>query len=290
MLVRAAVLSAYSAFLCIACSTEVDPVRGAAPSRIVVAGSSTIQPVMDIVAQKFEAAHAGAHVDVQGGGSSVGITAPRTGLAQIGMVSRALKPDEQDLTHYLIAHDGIAIIAHQSNPIRGLTKDEVVKVYTGGVANWQDLGGTGRDAPITVINKEEGRSTLELFEKHFDLKDKFVKNAVIIGPNGQAIATVAGNPDSIAYVSIGTAEVAVKQGTPIKILTLDGVDATTENVRNRTYPLMRALNLTTKGPATGAVKEVIDYVLSPDGQAVVVDQGFVPLQGAAPAPKEAPAP
>lgn len=249
--------------------------RGGGVVDVVVAGSSTIQPVMDIAGPRYEKLHPGVRVQVQGGGSSVGITSPRQGLAQIGMVSRGLKPDESDLMPVKIGDDGIALIAHKDNPITALKRDDVVKIYTGAVTSWKDVGGA--DAPITVINKEEGRSTLELFEKHFELKDKIIKSAVIIGPNGQAISTVAGNPNALAYVSIGSAEIAVKQGAAIKLLSLDGVDATTANVKNATYPLRRELNLVTKGAPAGEVKGLIDFVLGKDGQAILVDQGFVPV-------------
>ncbi len=267
-----ALLSAF-ALLAIACSGPGGPVD------VVAAGSSTVQPVLEIVGPRYEAAHPGeVRVQVQSGGSSVGISAPRQGLAQIGMVSRALKSDEKDLLSFKIGDDGIALIVHKDNPIANLTRDEVVKIYTGASTSWKDLDGV--DRPITVINKEEGRSTLELFEKHFDLKDKFVKNAVVIGPNGQAIATVVSNPDAIAYVSIGSAEVAVAQGTPIRLVPLDGIAATTANVKNHTYPLRRELNLTTKGAPLGHVKGLIDFILSPVGQQVLVEQGFVPVASA----------
>jgi phosphate transport system substrate-binding protein len=105
-----------------------------------------------------------------------------------------------------------------------------------------------------------------------------VRDAVIIGPNGQAIATVAGNPQAIAYVSIGSAEVAVKQGTPIKLLALDGVAATSANVKNGTYGLLRPLNFVTVGPPQGLAKAFLDFVLTPAGQHLVTTQEFVPVR------------
>ena len=243
---------------------------------VVVAGSSTVQPVIEIAGPLYEAAHpTEVRVQVQGGGSSVGISAPRAELAQVGLVSRALKDDEQDLQHFTIGDDGIALIVHKNNPLANLSADEVIKIYTGALTSWKDFGGV--DRAITVINKEEGRSTLELFEKHFALKGKFVKNAVIIGPNGQAIATVAANADAVAYVSIGSAEVAVAQGTLIRLLSLDGIAATTANVKNHSYPLQRELNLTTKGVPGGHVKGLVDFILGPIGQKIIADEGFVPV-------------
>jgi phosphate transport system substrate-binding protein len=249
-----------------------------AESRLTLAGSSTVQPVMEEAAQAFEKSRPEVRVDVQGGGSAVGITAPRRGLAQIGMVSRDLHDDEKaDLTATPIALDGLAIIVHASNPLKDLTQQQVIDIFSGKAANWKAVG--GRDAAVTVINKEEGRATLELFEKHFNLKGRFVKNAVIIGPNGQAIASVAGNPDSIAYVSIGSAAVAEQEGVKIRRVRLDGVEPTVENVKNGAYGLRRPLCLVTRGAPSGLAKEYMDFVLSPEGQRIVLGQEFVPVAG-----------
>ncbi len=245
--------------------------------QLTLAGSSTIQPVAEVLGQKFEQLHPEAQINVQGGGSSVGITAPQSGLADIGMVSRALHADEaQKLTPTTFAIDGIALIVHASNPLRGLSREQVVDVYTGTISNWQALG--WRDARIVVVNKEEGRATLELFEHYFSLKGKFARDVVIIGPNGQAIATVAGNPQALAYVSIGSAEVAVAQGTPIKLLALDGVAATSANVKSGAYGLTRPLNFVTVGPPQGGAKAFLDFVLTPAGQHLVTEQEFVPVR------------
>jgi phosphate transport system substrate-binding protein len=244
---------------------------------LTLAGSSTIQPVAEVLGQEFEQLHPEARINVQGGGSAVGITAPQSGLADIGMVSRALHADEaQKLIPTTFAVDGIALIVHASNPLSGLSRQHVIDVYTGKITNWRTLG--WEDARIVVVNKEEGRGTLELFAQYFGLTGKFVRDAVIIGPNGQAIATVAGNPQAIAYVSIGSAEVAAAQGTPIKLLALDGVAATGANVKNRTYGLLRPLNFVTVGPPQGLAKVFLDFVLTPAGQHVVTEQEFVPVR------------
>jgi phosphate transport system substrate-binding protein len=242
---------------------------------LTLAGSSTLQPLLEVAGQAFEASREGVEIDVQGGGSSVGISAPRSGLAHVGMVSRPLKPEESDLTATAIALDGIALIVHASNPLPGLTREQVVDIYGGKLTSWTELGGEAHH--ITVVNKEEGRATLELFEQYTGLKGKFRPDAVIIGPNGQAITTVAGNPDAIAYVSIGSAAVAESSGTPIRRIPLDGVPATPESVSSGAYPLSRPLNLVTVGPPSGLAAELIVFLHSPEGQALVVEQDFIPV-------------
>jgi phosphate transport system substrate-binding protein len=243
---------------------------------LTVAGASTIQPLAEVAAQEYEKSHPGVRINVQGGGSSVGISSARSGLADIGDVSRALKPDEQDLTATTIAIDGIALVVHADNPLTAITRQQVIDVYTGATRSWKDFGGA--DRPITVINKEEGRSTLELFEDHFGLRGRFRSDMLIIGPNGQAILAVAGDRDALGYVSIGSALIAQKDGTSIKLLSLDGVEATTETVHNGRYPLKRPLNLVTKGAPSGLARAFIDFILGLEGRELIVHEGFVPLE------------
>ena len=245
--------------------------------QLTLAGSSTVQPVAEVLGQEFERLHPEARINVQGGGSAVGITAPQSGLADIGMVSRALHADEaQKLGPTTFALDGIALIVHASNPLSGINRQQVIDIYTGTVTSWQALGWT--DTRIVVVNKEERRATLELFEQYFGLKGKFVRDAIIVGPNGQAITTVAGIPQGIAYISIGSAEVAAAQGTPIKLLALDGVAATSANVKNGTYGLLRPLNFVTVGPPQGLAKAFLDFVLTLAGQHLVTTQELVPVR------------
>jgi phosphate transport system substrate-binding protein len=233
--------------------------------------------VAEVLGQQFEQLHPETQINVQGGGSSVGITAPQSGLVDMGTVSRALHPEEaQKLVATTFAQDGIVLIVHASNPVSDLSRQQVIDIYTGTIANWRTLG--WNDTPIVVVNKEEGRATLELFEHYFALTGKFVRDAIIIGPNGQAIATVAGNPQAIAYVSIGSAEVAVEQGTPIKLLALDGVAATSANVKSGAYGLTRPLNFVTVGPPHGLAKAFLDFVFTPTGQRIVAEQEFVPVR------------
>lgn len=246
-----------------------------AENHLTLAGSSTIQPLAEVAAQAFEKRNPGTKIDVQGGGSSVGISSARSGLADIGTVSRALHAEESDLMATTVALDGLAIIVHADNALRNITSQQVVDVYTGKITNWRSLGGA--DKPIVVINKEEGRATLELFENYFKLKGKFLKNAVIIGPNGQAIASAAGNPLAIAYVSIGSAAVAESEGSKIHRVALDGIVATVENVRDKKYGLLRPLNMVTRGAPQGLARKYLDFLLSAEGQKIVAEEDFVPL-------------
>jgi phosphate transport system substrate-binding protein len=249
---------------------------GAENRRIVLTGASTIAPLAAEIGKRFEALHPGVRVDVQTGGSSRGASDLRHGLNDIAMISRDLNADEKDLHPFAIARDGVCIILHKNNPVATISDAQVVDIYTGKIANWKELGGP--DAPITVVNKAEGRSTLELFCNYFKLKNVNIKPHVVIGDNEQGIKTVAGNPHAIGYVSIGTAEYDVEHGTPIKLLPVGGVDATSENVANGKFPLSRPLHLVTKSEPSGLVKEFIDFAMSDKVHDLVREQSFVPMQ------------
>lgn len=247
----------------------------AADQRLVLTGSSTVAPLAAEIGKRFEARHPGVRVDVQTGGSSRGIQDVRNGLADIGMVSRALKDSERDLQAHSIALDGISVIVHRDNPVSTLSDPQIAAVFTGRLSNWRDLGGP--DRRITVVNKAEGRSTLELFLAHFGLKNSDIEAHVVIGDNQQGIKTVAGNPGAIGYVSIGSAESQAALGTPIKLLPVTGVSASAENVRAARHPLARTLNLVTLGEPGGIAARFIEFARSAEVHDLVEAEHFAPL-------------
>jgi len=247
----------------------------AADDKLVLTGSSTIAPLALEIGKRFEKLNPGVRVDVQSGGSSRGVADARSGLADIGMASRALKPEENDLMAHTIAMDGVGVILNSGNPVQALSDEQIKAIYTGRIRNWKEVG--GNDARITVVNKAEGHSTLELFLHHFALKNSEIKADVVIGDNEQGIKTVAGNPVAIGYVSIGTAEFDAAQGTPIKLLPMAGVAATVANVRDGRFPLSRPLNLVTKDTPSGLAKRFIDFARSDKVNDLVEAQFFVPL-------------
>lgn len=264
---------------------------------ITTAGSSTIHPIVDLAAKAFMATHPGVKFVVGGGGSSHGVKAAGTGEVNIGQCSRFVKEQEMkdypDLVSVKIGLDGVAVIVNSDNNLTSITKEQVQDIYTGKVTNWKEFG--GKDAPIILVSKEEGRSTLELFQEYFGLETKEIEEAgkkmtvhkkkgdpefstvkaTIIGANKEAIAAVSTKPNAIAYVSVGTAQEIAKKGGKLHLLTLDGVPATIENVGNETYPFRRPLHLVTKGQPQGTVKEFIDFLLSADGQKIVESLEFI---------------
>lgn len=247
----------------------------AADNRLTLTGSSTIAPLAAEIAKRFEQKNPGVRVDVQTGGSSRGVADARSGLADIGMASRSLKADEKDLAPHTLAMDGVGIILHGSNTLPTLTDDQIKAIYRGQIKNWQEVG--GKDLPITVVNKAEGRSTLELFLQYTGLKNSEIRAQVVIGDNQQGIKSVAANPGAIGYVSIGTAEYEQNHKTPIRLIPLRGVAATVAHVRDGKFPLARPLNLVTRGAPTGLAKRFIEFATSDAVNDLVEAQFFVPL-------------
>ncbi len=250
-------------------------IRPGDSTRLVVTGSSTVAPLAAEISRLYEAQHPADRVDVQTGGSSRGIADARQGLADVGMVSRSPKDGEDDLIWYPIARDGICLIAHRDNPLTSLTDDQVAAIYRGTLCNWRDL--EGADAEITVVNKAEGRSTLEVFLHHFGLQSEEIQADVVVGDNQQGIKTVAANPHAIGYVSIGTAAYEAQRGTPIRLLAANGITASVENLVNGTFPIARTLHLVTQGEPKRPAREFIAMCRSDAVHGLIREQYFVPL-------------
>lgn len=254
-----------------------DSLAQAAGQKLVITGSSTMAPLVAEIGKQFETRHPGVRVDVQTGGSSRGIADVINGVADIGMASRGLKSQEQHLHGSIIAHDGITLIVHTANPVQELSDAQIRSIYTGNISNWHQVGGP--DAPITVVNKAEGRSTLELFLDYFQVSNRDIHAHVVIGDNEQGIKTVAGNPHAIGYVSIGTAQYDATHDIPIRLLPLQHIPATIETVREGLFPLSRPLTLVTKSLPTGLIKTFIEFAQSSQTNDLILKQYFVPLQG-----------
>ena len=244
--------------------------------KLVITGSSTVAPLATEIGKRFESLHPSVRVDVQTGGSSRGIADARSGLADIGMASRALKDSEADLFTHTIARDGVAMIVHATNPVAELSDEQIVAIYRGEIENWKDVG--GKDAEIVVVNKAAGRATLEVFVEHFRLEPGEIRAAVVVGDNQHGINTVSGNENAIGYVSIGTADYEVREGRPLRLLPVGGVPATIESVASGAFPMSRPLNLVTRAAPEGLAREFIEFAQSDRVHDLIEAQYFVPAR------------
>lgn len=242
---------------------------------VVVTGSSTVAPVVAEAAARFEKSHPGVRIEVQTGGSSRGIADVLSGVATLGMISRELTADETGLVAHQIAVDGVGVIVHRDNQISSLDRQQLIDIYTGKTSNWMSVGGS--DARITVISKAEGRATLEVFLGYTGLDSADIKADVIIGENQQAIKTVAGNPLAIAYVSIGAAATEAGAGTPVKLLSCDGMPATSAAVASGAFPITRPLQLVSRGELPPAASAFLDFMMSSHIHDVITSHLYVPV-------------
>lgn len=255
--------------------------KSEASTRILITGASTIAPILQEVAERLEARDPHLRIEVETGGTGRGIKDTKEGTNDIGMASRDLTEEEKKgLEPVLIAHDGVALIVHATNPIAELTREQVIALYTGKLDDWSAVGGA--PGAVTVVNKAEGRSTLEVFLNHFELKAGDVQADVIIGDNAQGVRLVSGDPQAIGYVSIGDAQRAAENGVSIKLLRYRGVMPSVESVSDGSYPIRRSLYLLFRAEPDAVGRQVLDYLASDEGRQVVQELNFVPLGKAAP--------
>jgi phosphate transport system substrate-binding protein len=235
---------------------------------LTIAGSTSVQPFSEVLAEEFQAKNPGVKVNVQGGGSSQGVEAAVSGAAEIGSLSRDLKDEEKAKANLVvtpIAVDGVAVVVNPANKISTLTTEDVKNIYIGNIKNWKELG--GNDAPITVISREEGSGTRDAFSEKALNKEDIVKDAIIQNSTGAVRTTVAGDKNAIGYISLASVN------KDVKALDLEGVKATEENVKNGSYKLQRPFIYITNGDPQGLAKAFIDFVLSEEGQKIIVEEG-----------------
>jgi phosphate transport system substrate-binding protein len=244
--------------------------RGGSQHDLTLAGSTSIQPFADKWAEVFMETHPGHGVNVQGGGSSAGIQACKSGACQIGMSSRELKGDEKDLTEIVVARDGLAVIVHPSNPVRGAKLSDIKQIFSGDLRNWKFLG--GHDREITVVTREEGSGTRGAFQELVMGKTRIFRGAITEDSNGTVREIIAHDPYSVGFISLGLVNGQVRS------LDLDGVPASDENIMNGRYKLVRPFLFVSRGEPTGQAKEFVAFVLSDEGQALVKKEGLLPIK------------
>jgi len=239
---------------------------------ITIAGSTTVLPVAQTIAEIYMDEHVTADIQISGGGSGVGVTAAKGGTADIGMLSRELKDSEKegsDLKEFVIAKDGIALIAHPSNTVSDLTLAQIKDIYQGKITNWKELGGA--DMEIVLIGRDSASGTRSFFTEYVLDEEDAAKTMQEYSSNGAVQLAVAQTPGAIGYVSLEFVDDSVKA------FTLSGIAPTVENVINNTYGLNRPLLMITNGEPTGLAKMYLDFILSAEGQEIIADNGFVPV-------------
>jgi phosphate transport system substrate-binding protein len=223
-------------------------------------------------------------IAITGGGSGVGISALINGTTDICMASRKIKDKEMKMAaernitprEFVVARDGIAVVVNPANPINEATVEQIGKIYTGQYTNWNQLGGPDQD--IVILSRESSSGTYVFFQEHVLDKKDYTPNARLMPATSAIIRTVEADNWAVGYVGLGYALAA---GDKVKILAIDDgngpVLPNTETVKTGEYSISRPLHLYTNGTPTGLEKEFIDFCMSPQGQSIVEQTGYIKI-------------
>lgn len=239
--------------------------------RITISGSTTVLPLAQEAVVQFEEENPDVRADVQGGGSSTGITQVSEGVVDIGMSSRELKSEEKGLglIGHKIALDVICVIGHPEITVNDLTKDQVKSIFTGEITNWKEVG--GEDAEIVVVVRDQASGTRECFDEQALDKEEPVENAIECNSNGIVRETVSNTRNAVGYVSLGYIN------DTIKVIDFEGVTPKLETAKSGDYKLSRYLYMFTKGTPEAVTQAYIDFCLSPKFQKDVVAKEYIPM-------------
>jgi phosphate transport system substrate-binding protein len=242
--------------------------------KLVLDGSTTVGPLAKAFAAYFTKT-TGVEVTVSESGSGNGAKSLINKTCDIADMSRPMKDNEleaakgQGVTpvQNVVALDGLAMIVHPSNRVKGLTKEQIRGIYTGTITNWKDVGGS--PAPIVVIQRESNSGTQDSFKELALEGAKVIEKAETQASNGAIKSRVATTKNAIGFIGLGFVDRSVKA------LPVDGVKAEVKTVKNGTYPLHRKLFMYTNGQPKGDVKKFVDIPKSAAGKKMITEIGFV---------------
>jgi len=270
------------------CAVVVGLVLGAvsvaAAGDMVINGSTTVLPFAQIAVERYMAAHPDVKISISGGGSGNGIKALIDKTTNIANSSREIKKSEIEQAEAngvkpyetAVAIDCIVPIVHPTNTVTSLTFEQLKKIYTGEITNWKDVGGP--NSPIAVVGRDSSSGTYGTWQEMVvekgdgQQKSRVTAKAQVAASSGAMLSTVAGNKFSIGYDGIGYVDKTVKS------VGVEGVKASVITAMDNSYPLSRYLYMYTDGEPARDVKDFIDYMLSPDGQKIVSETGFIVIK------------
>jgi phosphate transport system substrate-binding protein len=265
------------------CTDSTSKTPAISKQTIKISGSTTVLPIVQKAADQYMIGHPEADIQISGGGSGVGIQAIGTKTVDIGMSSREVTTAEMakypSFVVTSIAQDGIAVIVNPTNEIPYISLEQVKGIYLGNFTKWTEI--TGANVPntnnqIVVIGRDSASGTRGYFDESVLLKATPIKTMLEKNSNGAVLQTIAQTPGSIGYVSIGFVSNDVK-ALPIWYNDQKIVEPTIDNVKSKTYPISRDLYVITSGQPTGLTGDFIKYLLSPEGQKIVADEGYVTI-------------
>ena len=239
---------------------------------VATGGSTSVEKVIGALSEAFMEANPGVDVTYDPTGSSAGVTGAADGTLDIGLSSRALKEEEisKGLRETTFALDGIAIVVNTENTVEDLSLEQIAKLATGEITNWSEVGGP--DAPVVLIGREAGSGTRDGFESIVGVEDKCAYEQELTS-TGAVLAGVAANPNAFGYVSLASVD------DTVKMVTVDGVAASEETVKDGSYKIQRPFVFATKdGEELSAQAQAFyDFALSEDAAELIAAAGAVPM-------------
>ncbi len=253
-------------------------------------GSDTMVNLALAWAERFQAQHAEFRISVTGGGSGTGISALVNGTVDVANASRSIKDEEVASAEargftpveIIVARDAIAVIVNLANPVDRLTLQQVSDIYTGKIRNWKEVG--GEDRPIVRLSRETNSGThvyfLETVVRLGSKTDKslFSPDTLLLPSSEGIIAEVRDNPNAIGYDGLGYVTSEVKTVAIARQAGEAHVAPSAGSVNDKTYPIARDLYMYTRGEPSGATKAYLDWILTPEAQAIVTELGFIPYR------------
>lgn len=239
---------------------------------VATGGSTSVEKVIGALSEAFMEANPGVDVTYDPTGSSAGVTGAADGTLDIGLSSRALKEEEisKGLKETTFALDGIAIVVNTENTVEDLSLEQIAKLATGEITNWSEVGGP--DAPVVLIGREAGSGTRDGFESIVGVEDKCAYEQELTS-TGAVLAGVAANPNAFGYVSLASVD------DTVKMVTVDGVAASEETVKDGSYKIQRPFVFATKeGEELSAQAQAFyDFALSEEAAELIAAAGAVPM-------------
>jgi len=249
---------------------------------LTVKGSDTMVILGQRWAEEYMKKNAGTKVQVTGGGSGTGLAALINGTTDIAMSSRPIKEAETDKlrgrfnttgAQIAVAKDGVTFYVHESNPLNSLTQEQLKGIYLGDITNWKEVG--GKDAPIVIYSRENSSGTYVFVKDHVLDGEDYAASAQTLPGTAAVVNAVSKEKNGIGYggaaYAKGVKELKVKVGE-------EEIAPSQENIQSGKYPLSRDLFFYVRGEPTGAVKQLIDFALSPEGQQIVTQAGYFPVK------------
>lgn len=248
-----------------------------------IKGSDTVLPVAQQTAERFMNQHPDTRVTVTGGGTGVGISALLDNTTDIAMASRPIKFSEkmkiksagEDVAEIVVAYDALAVVAHPSNPVKQLTRQQLEDIFRGKITNWKQVGGD--DRKIVVYSRETSSGTYEFFKESVLKNKNYMASSLSMPATGAIIQSVSQTKGAIRYVGLAYVSPRVKTLS----VSYDGkhyAAPTVENATNKTYPIVRPLYYYYNVKKKAEIDPLVQYILSPDGQDIIKKSGYIPVK------------